>query len=202
MIVIVSYLVAKRTNTKQKKHLGPSNNWVPQESLQIKWRLDGFPDPSDPTCKTRTEQVHGHDDHLPVFFYTRKNNGLSFRVWKIGDLRHEISIFPGKVGTHMRWWNVHAYTATTTHMQSLHFAACSFKPFASLDSICFYTVLSLCFVISQKYIVRITFRSTKREQLPRPVQDISTGTHQSFRHSIGNYCSIPSNPLYTFLERY
>ena len=49
-------------------------------------------------------------------------------------------------------------------MQSLHFATCSFKPFASLDSICFYTVPSLSFVISQKYIVRITFRSIKREQ--------------------------------------
>ena len=148
----------------------------------------------------------------PSFFLTRKKKPGNFRVlgnwWNPNDLSHEMIWnvhLPRKVGTNMYtmcWWNVHAYTTTTTHMQSLHFAACSFKPFASLDSICFYTVLSLCFVISQKYIVRITFRSTKREQLPRPVQDISTGTHQSFRHSIGNYCSIPSNPLYTFLERY
>lgn len=75
------------------------------------------------------------------------------------DLRHEMSIFPGKL---MKCTCI--YYNNNDDMQSLHFATCSFKPCASLDSICFYTVLSLCFVISQKYIVRITFRSTKREQ--------------------------------------
>lgn len=71
----------------------------------------------------------------------------------------------------MCWWHVHAYITTTTHMQPLHFAACGFKPFVCLDSICFYTVENLSFVVSQKYIVRITFRETA-----------------------GNYHSIPSNP--------
>lgn len=102
-----------------------------------------------------------------VFFYTQKKprefQGMG--NW-VKPQRSEAWNFhlSRKVGTQLRWWNVHAYTTTTTHMQSLHFAACSFKPFASLDSICVYTVLSLCFVKSQKYIVRITFRSTKREQ--------------------------------------
>lgn len=96
-------------------------------------------------------------------------------------------------------------------MQSLHFAACSFKPFASLDSICFCTVLSLCFVISQKYIDRITFRSTKKEQTAETgSRNFNWNTSKSynlfaisFRHSNKKPFFHPiQSPIYILLERY
>ena len=100
MIVSLIPCLAKRTNkqTNKKKHLGPNKQLSPT-GIPTDPNNGWTASPASRTCKTRTEQVHGHDDHLPVFFCEFQGTG------KLGvapnDLRHEMSTFPEKVGTNM-----------------------------------------------------------------------------------------------------